>query len=74
MRINALYPNEGFKKTPPRIPTFTCSYIPKMVQPVLPLVGGYLVGATTGIVLMDYLMRMSLLNQYYHDSIGVYKI
>jgi len=38
-------------------------------QPIVPL----FIGSISGIILMDYLMRMSLLNQYYHDSIGVYK-
>lgn len=38
-----------------------------------PLIGGYLVGSLTGIVLMDYLAKLALLNRYYHEQIGVYK-
>jgi len=38
-----------------------------------PPVTSMLIGSLVGIVLMDYLMKMSLYNQYYHGQIGVYK-
>lgn len=68
MRINAISPNQGFKKTPPFIPTFTN----KHVKTTALLLGSYVAGSVATL-LIERLVYLAWLNRFYHDEIGVYR-